>query len=191
MDLLAVVEEQYRADVKLAYQRSEAKFDALVTLDNGVIGDTTYFNTSVAGGEAQSKALFGRVPRIGGGLARVQCDLTTEYAGDELDEQQISKTKVNGELIIAINTMAAMNRKRDYKILTAMDSTTNEVVHNSTGMTIAKAEAIWTKFSDALVFENGETPIVTVSTKQWIELMGIDQFKKAETIGYDDLPYLS
>lgn len=190
MNLLPLVEEQYRADIKEAYQRKMSKYDSLVTLESGVIGDSTYFNTSTAGGEAQAKAFLGRIPRIGGGLDRVKCDLTTEYASDEIDEQQLSKTKANGELIIAINTMAAIERKRDSKIIAAMDTTTSEIVHGSTGFTQDKVEELWQLFSDNLVFEYGETPIVSVGTKQWIDLMSIDEFKNADYIGPGDMPFI-
>jgi hypothetical protein len=190
MILTPAIEERFSSEVKKAYQVSKSKFESLVTVRPVDAGDTTYFNKAIAGGEAQAKAVFGKIPDIGGGIGRVKCELTDFYAKAEIDNQDVSKTTVNGTLIMSDNVKAAIERKKDRVILTAMSAASQEIAHNSEGMTIDKVEEIWQTFSDNLLFENGEYPIVMVGTKQFQDLMNIDSFSKAETVGYQDMPYL-
>jgi hypothetical protein len=190
MNLLPLVEETFSSEIKLAYQQEESNFKNLVTLRPGVIGDTTYFNRSQAGTEAGQKSRFGKIPRNGGSLDRVACTLETYFAGDEIDEQEISDTSANGMLVITTNAMASMNQKVDSLIKTAMDTTTNEIATASAGMTIDKVKEIWKKFQDAYVFKRKETPIVMVGSDQWNDLMAIDTFVRSDYIGSQHLPWL-
>lgn len=191
MDFVNVIEEQYQSQVHLAYQQLETKLENLTTMESGVVGDRTYFNLSTAAaGRAGQKGHLGDIPLQGGTLDRVACDLTTDYAGDMIDEQDLSKTSVSGDLVITTNTMGVMSREKDYKILDAADTTTNEIADGSTDFTITKAESLWKKFQDGLVFERGEVPIVHVGSTQWRNLMKIPEFKSADYIGHADLPWL-
>ena len=191
MQFLKVIEEQYNSQVHLAYQQLESKLENLCTLQSDVVGDRTYFNFSTAAaGRAGQKGFLGDIPLQGGALDRVPCDLATDYAGDMIDEQDLSKTSVSGDLVITTNTMGVMAREKDYKIIDAASLTTNTIVNGGTGFTIAKAETLWTKFQDGLVFERGEVPIVFVGSVQWRNLMRIPEFKSADYIGHNDLPWL-
>ena len=188
--MLSVVEERFSSEVKDAYQRSNSKFESLVTVRPIDAGDSTFFNKSVQGGEAQEKAIFGEIPDIGGGVGRVKCELATYYAKAEIDEQDAARTTVDGKLIMTKNVMAAIERKKDRLVLTALSAATQSIAAGGTGMTKAKVEEIWETFSDNLVFENGETPIVMIGTKQFTELMNIDEFNDADKVGMENLPYL-
>ncbi len=191
MILLPLVEETFSSEIKLCYQKRESNYKNIVTVKSGIVGDSTYFNKSNAGTEAGKKARFGKIPRNGGSLDRVKCELETYYASDEIDEQEVDSTSANGMLVITDNAMASMEQKIDSLILTAMDSTTNIVDEGAaTGMTKDKAKLIRSNFVNAHVFKNKETPVVYIGSAQWDELMDIDEFYKAESIGYDRLPYI-
>lgn len=188
--LITNTQEHYQSEIILKHQEIIRSYDQFVTVKSGIVGDSTKFYPSIPGGESQSKAPFGDIPLIGGGIGEVTCNLTTKYAGDRVDKSNLAKTNLNGELVITTNTTAAINRGINAKIRAALDATTNEVAVASSGMTLDKIEAIWQNFTDYKYFENNEIPIIRVGTKQWIDLMGIDNFVKAETIGHTDMPYL-
>lgn len=191
MLLLPLVEETFSSEIKLCYQKDESLYKQLVTVKSGVIGNTAYFNKSSAGSEAGKKATFGKIPRNGGALSRVSASLETFYAADEIDEQDISETSANGMLAITDNAMASMEQKVDTLILTAMADSTNTVdPSKASGLTLDKAKEIWGNFQNGHVFKRKEVPVVSVGTQQWDDLLGISQFTNADSVGYEQLPYL-
>ena len=189
MILLPLVEEQFSSEIKLCYQKRDAIYSQLVTTRPVPVGDRTYFNRSHAGTPAGKKARFGKIPRNGGSLDRVPCDLETYYAGDEIDEQEVSSTSANGMLVITDNAMASMNQRVDSLILDAINTTTNTITA-ATGFTLDVAKSIWNHFQKNHSFRNREMPIINLGVEEWDDLMSIDQFYKAEVIGYAKLPYL-
>lgn len=191
MQLLPLVEEQFQSEIKLAYQKRDSLYADLVTVKPVPVGDKTYFNRSHAGTPAGQKARFGKIPRNGGSLDRVPCDLETYYAGDEIDEQEVSSTSANGMLVITDNAMASMNQRVDELILDAINTSTQTVATAATvGMTLDVCMAIWEHFQKNHVFKNKELPIVNVGAKQWNQLMKLEQFYKSNMVTDRDLPYL-
>lgn len=191
MLLLPLVEEQFSSEIKLAYQKRDSIYAQLVTTRAVPVGDTTYFNRSQAGTPAGKKARFGKVPRNGGSLDRVKCELETYYAGDEIDEQEVSSTSANGMLVITDNAVASMNRRVDSMILDSINSTTTTVEGSADDVfTLDTAQAIWNHFQKNHVFKNKELPIVNVGVHQWDALMKLEQFYKSNAITEKDLPYL-
>lgn len=191
MNLLPLVEEQFQSEIKLCYQKRDSLYADLVTVRPVPVGDRTYFNRSHAGTPAGQKARFGKIPRNGGSLDRVPCDLETYYAGDEIDEQEVSSTSANGMLVITDNAMASMNTRVDDLILTAINSSTQTVADSSSSIfTLDTAKAIWNHFQSNHVFRNREMPIINVGVNQWNQLMDIKQFYHADAITANDLPYL-
>lgn len=188
MILLPLVEEQFQSEIKLCYQKRDAIYSQLVTTKSVPTGDRVYFNRSQAGTPAGKKARFGKIPRNGGSLDRVPCDLETFYAGDEIDEQEVSSTSANGMLVITDNAMASMNQRVDSMILDAINTTTNVIT--STGFTLDVAKQIWAHYQKNHIFRNKEMPIINLGVEEWEDLMSLDQFYKADVIGYSKLPYL-
>lgn len=191
MLLLPLVEEQFSSEVKLAYQKRDSIYAQLVTTRAVPVGDSTYFNRSQAGTPAGKKARFGKVPRNGGSLDRVKCELETYYAGDEIDEQEVSSTSANGMLVITDNAVASMNRRVDSLILDSINSTTTTITGSASDVfTLDTAQAIWNHFQKNHVFKNKELPIVNVGVHQWDALMKLEQFYKSNAVTEKDLPYL-
>lgn len=191
MNLLPLVEEQFQSEIKLCYQKRDSLYADLVTVRPVPVGDRTYFNRSHAGTPAGQKARFGKIPRNGGSLDRVACDLETYYAGDEIDEQEVSSTSANGMLVITDNAIASMNTRVDDLILGAINSSTQTVTGSEQSIfTLDTAKAIWNHFQANHVFRNNEMPIINVGVNQWNQLMDIKQFYHADAITSNDLPYL-
>lgn len=189
MILLPLVEEQFSSEIKLCYQKRDAIYSNLVTTKPVPVGDRTYFNRSQAGTPAGKKARFGKIPRNGGSLDRVPCDLETFYAGDEIDEQEVSSTSANGMLVITDNAMASMNQKVDSMILDAINSTSNTITADN-GFTLDVAKSIWAWYQKNHIFRNKEMPIINLGVEEWDDLMSINQFYNADVIGNAKLPYL-
>ena len=189
MILLPLVEEQFVSEIKLCYQKRDSIYSQLVTTRPVPVGDRTYFNRSHAGTPAGKKARFGKIPRNGGSLDRVPCDLETFYAGDEIDEQEVSSTSANGMLVITDNAMASMNQKVDSMILDSINTTTNTLT-SASGFTIDLAKSIWSYFQKNYIFRKKEMPIINLGVEDWEDLMSINQFYNADVIGYEKLPYL-
>lgn len=191
MILLPLVEEQFQSEIKLAYQKRDSLYADLVTVKPVPVGDKTYFNRSHAGTPAGQKARFGKIPRNGGSLDRVPCELETYYAGDEIDEQEVSSTSANGMLVITDNAIASMNQRVDELILNAINTSTQTITGADTdGMTIDVCQAIWDHFQTNHVFRNKELPIVNIGVKQWNQLMKLEQFYKSTVVTDRDLPFL-
>lgn len=192
MILLPLVEEQFQSEIKLCYQKRDAIYSQLVTTKAVPTGDRVYFNRSQAGTPAGKKARFGKIPRNGGSLDRVACDLETFYAGDEIDEQEVSSTSANGMLVITDNAMASMNQRVDSMILDAINTTTQTINNGApiAGFGIDAAHDIWKHFQSNHIFRNREMPIINLGVEEWEDLMKLDQFYKADVIGYSKLPYL-
>lgn len=191
MNLLPLVEEQFQSEIKLCYQKRDSLYADLVTVKPVPVGDKTYFNRSHAGTPAGQKARFGKIPRNGGSLDRVACDLETYYAGDEIDEQEVSSTSANGMLVITDNAIASMNQRVDELILKAINTSTQTITGTSTdGMTMDACMAIWNHFRSNHVFKNNEMPIINLGVNQWNQLMNLKQFYHADVITNADLPFL-
>ena len=191
MNLLPLVEEQFQSEIKLCYQKRDSLYADLVTVKPVPVGDKTYFNRSHAGTPAGQKARFGKIPRNGGSLDRVPCELETYYAGDEIDEQEVSSTSANGMLVITDNAIASMNQRVDELILKAINTSTQTITGAETsGMTLDACMAIWNHFRQNHVFKNNEMPIVNLGVNQWNQLMNLKQFYHADVITCADLPYL-
>lgn len=189
MILLPLVEEQFSSEIKLCYQKRDAIYSQLVTTRPVPVGDRTYFNRSQAGTPAGKKARFGKIPRNGGSLDRIPCDLETFYAGDEIDEQEVSSTSANGMLVITDNAIASMNQRVDSMILDAINTTTNTITA-ANGFTLDVAKAIWAHYQKNHIFRNKEMPIINLGVEEWDDLMSINQFYNADVIGEASLPYL-
>ena len=191
MNLIPLVEEQFQSEIKLCYQKRDSLYADLVTVKPVPVGDKTYFNRSHAGTPAGQKARFGKIPRNGGSLDRVPCEMETYYAGDEIDEQEVSSTSANGMLVITDNAIASMNQRVDELILNAVNQTTQTIPTAATaGMNIETCQAIWDHFQTNHVFKNKELPIVNIGVKQWNQLMTLKQFYHADVITNAELPYL-
>ena len=173
----------------MCYQKRDSIYSQLVTTRPVPVGDRTYFNRSHAGTPAGKKARFGKIPRNGGSLDRVPCDLETFYAGDEIDEQEVSSTSANGMLVITDNAMASMNQRVDSMILDAINTTSNTLT-SASGFTLDLAKSIWSYFQKNYIFRNKEMPIINLGVEDWEDLMSLNQFYNADVIGYEKLPYL-
>jgi len=179
--------KHYQADVHLQYQRMGSKLRNTVRVKNNIIGATTTFQT-IGKGTASTKARHGKVPVMNVNHTPVECTLADYYAGDWVDSLDEIKTNINERNVTARAGAYALGRKTDELIITKLDTSTNYAGDGSDGLTKAKVLEAFEMLGEADVPDDGQR-FAVVGWKQWSDLLGIDEFAKADYVGAEDLPW--
>lgn len=180
--------KQYESDVHMAYQRMGSKLRNTVRVKNGVKGSSTFFQ-KVGSGTAVQKSRHGNVSPMNIDHSQVECTLGDWYAGDYIDKLDEIKTNIDERMVVAQNAAAALGRKTDEMIATAMDGTTNVQTEGGTArLTTTKINAEFVRFGENDVPDDGGR-FWAVSHDQWVDLLGITAFSSADYVGPDQLPY--
>lgn len=181
--------KQYERDVHIAFQQTGSKLIKATRSRLNVKGSSTYFR-KMGKGEAGTKGRNGLVPVMNPDHSSVECVLADYYAGeyvDKLDEQKLQEQESERDIIVKVGA-GALGRKQDSIIITKLDATTSYAGNDgSDGLTKAKVLAALEKLNDADVPDDGQR-FAAVGTKQWTDLMNIQEFADADYVG-DDLPF--
>lgn len=178
---------QFESDVHVAYQRRGTKLRNTVRTVTQVNGEDVRFQ-KYGKGTAGTKSRHGDVPLMNVTHTNVDCSLTDHYAGEYVDSLDLLKTNINERMLAAGAGAAALGRKTDELLTTAMDAATQEVVHGSAGMTKAKAYSAFETLGENDVPDDGER-YWPVAPQQWTDLLDISEFSNADYIGTGDLPF--
>ena len=180
--------KQYESDVHMAYQRMGTKLKNTVRNKSNITGSSTTFQT-VGTGEAVQKARHAALSTMDIAHAPVECTLQDWYAGDYIDKLDELKTNIDERMVVAQSGAAALGRKTDSLITTAMDATTNAETEGGTArLTEAKIKVPFVYFGENEIPDDGDR-YWAVSPEQWTDLLGITSFTNADYIGFDQLPY--
>lgn len=180
--------KQYESDVHMAYQRMGSKFRNTVRVKNGVKGSSTTFQ-KVGSGTASQKSRHGNISPMNIDHTPVECTLGDWYAADYIDKLDEIKTNIDERMVVAQNAAAALGRKTDEMIVTAMDTTTNTQTEGGTArLTTTKINLEFVRFGENDVPDDGQR-YWAVSPDQWTDLLGIAAFSSADYVGPDQLPY--
>ena len=180
--------KQFEAEVHMAYQRMGSKLRNTVR-STQVTGNQARFQ-KVGTGTAVSKSRHAQVPTMDVSHSTVDVTLSDFYAADYVDRLDELKTNIDERQVLAMSASAALGRKTDQLIIDVLDagSNSNNVVHGSTGLTLAKALTVYEAFGEGDVPDDGQRYFV-VSPAGWADLLQIDQFSRMEYVGEADLPY--
>jgi len=178
--------KQFESEVHMAYQRMGSKLANTVRTKSAVKGESTTFQ-KVGKGTAGTKSRHGNVPVMSIDHTPVECTLADYYAADYIDKLDELKINHDERMVVAKSSAAALGRKSDLLITTAMDAGTSETTATG-GMTLAKVEEIFEAFGDGDIPDDGER-YFAIAPKSWTDLLGISAFSDADYIGSDDLPY--
>lgn len=178
---------EYEANVHLAYQRMGSKLRNTVRTKNNVKGKSTTFQ-KVGKGAASTKARHGKVPVMNIDHTPVECLLYDYYAGDWVDRLDEIKTNISEQQVVENAGAYALGRKTDELIVTELDKSTNYAGLDTDGLTKAKILEAFETLGNADVPDDGERYCV-VGWRQWSELLDINEFKNADYVGTDDLPW--
>ncbi len=184
---------QYEAEVHVAYQRMGSKLRNTVRVKGPVTGESTTFQ-KVGQGEAAQKTRNGDVPVMNLDHTPVECPLSDWYAGEFIDDLDELKTN-NNERQIAVNAGAyALGRKTDSLIIAALNGATQyQDSANLSALTAAAGGAYFTDLVTTLGARDvpvgdGQT-FGVVSWQVWNKMLSIEEFKNADYVGADELPF--
>tara|TARA_R110002012_G_scaffold71650_4_gene183578 strand:- start:119 stop:940 length:822 start_codon:yes stop_codon:yes gene_type:complete len=180
--------KQFEAEVHMAYQRMGSKLRNTVRSTN-VTGNQARFQ-KVGTGSAVSKSRHAQVPTMDVSHSTVDVTLSDFYAADYVDRLDELKTNIDERQVLAMSASAALGRKTDQIIIDVLDAggNSNNIVHGSAGLTLAKSLAVYEAFGEGDVPDDGQRYFV-VSPAGWADLLQIDQFSRSEYVGEGDLPY--
>lgn len=179
---------QYESDVHMAYQRMGSKLRNTVRNKSNITGYSTTFQ-KVGTGTAVQKARHAEFATMDVAHDPIECLLQDWYAGDYIDKLDELKLNIDERMVVAKSGAAALGRKTDELITTAMDGTTNEIIEGGTdGLTQAKIDTVFIHFGESDIPDDGDRYFV-VSPEAWTDLLGITAFASSDYIGFDQLPY--
>jgi hypothetical protein len=179
---------QYEREVHEAFQRRGSFLLQTVRRKMGVVGSSTVFQ-KVGTGIASTKARHGTITPMNQAHTAVTCTLADFYAGDWVDK--LDELAVNhDERVVVANAGAwALGRKADEQILSAIDATASAVGSYSGNVTRALLlQAVETLDSNDVPRDGMRFGLL--SPRAWSTAMTIDEFKRSDFIGGEELPYL-
>lgn len=180
--------KQFESEVHMAYQRMGSKLRNTVRSKSNVKGSSTTFQ-KVGKGTAGTKSRHGNVPVMSIDHSNVECTLGDFYAADYIDKLDELKINHDERMVVTQSAAAAMGRKSDELLVTALDTTSNIATEGgTTGINQTKVNTVFEYFGNNDVPDDGERYFI-VSPGGWTDLLGISAFSDADFVGQDDLPY--
>jgi len=180
--------KQFESEVHMAYQRMGSKLRNTIRYKGNVRGTSTTFQ-KVGKGTAGTKSRHGNVPVMTIDHTPVECTMADFYAADYIDKLDELKINHDERMVVTQSAAAAMGRKTDELIVTALDSTSNTITEGGTAvLTQTKINTVFDYFGNNDVPDDGERYFV-ISPGAWTDLLGITAFSSADFVGPDELPY--
>ena len=180
---------QFEAEVHMAYQRMGSKLKNLVRQVNGVNGNTVKFQ-KIAKGSANTKARHAEVVAMDLAHSNVSATLDDFYAADYVDKLDELKTNIDERQAVAKSAAAALGRKTDEILYTAMDSGANSTQIHDTSGAIEKADllTLFETMGAANIPEDGGR-YLAMHPKGFADLFLINEFASSDYVGDQNLPY--
>jgi hypothetical protein len=176
----------FDSEVKLAYQVMGSKLRSTVRLKNTKGASTCRFQ-KLGKGSASQKSRHGDVPVMNAVHTYVDATMADWYAADYVDKLDEFKTNIDERGVLVQTAAAALGRKTDNLIITALTSGLASAQNITTAayasaITTTVAKAIFKKFNDNDVPDDGNR-VVLVGTQQWNDLLGISEFISSDYVG--------
>jgi len=183
LDVSTAFIKQFESEVHMAYQRQGTKLRP--TVRNKMVTNAKSTTFQKAGeGSATTKARHAEVTIMNITHSNVECTLTDYFASDYSDVMDELKTNIDERMVLALSGAWALGRKTDELITTVLDTTTNAVALDATGMTKAKAFSAFETLGTNDVPDDGRRYGV-VGIQQWTELLDITEFSNSDYVGGD------
>ena len=178
---------QFESDVHVAYQRMGTKLRNTIRRKVAVQGEDVRFQ-KYGKGTASTKSRHGDVPLMNVSHTTVDCTMSDHYAAEYIDELDMLKTNIEEKNLAAQAGAAALGRKTDSLITTAMDTTTTTIAHGAAGLTKAKVHTAFETLGNNDVPDDNQRFWV-VSHAGWSDLMDITEFASADYVTPEQLPF--
>jgi len=180
--------KQFETEVHMAYQRMGSKLRNTVRTTN-VTGSTARFQV-IGKGTASTKSRNGNVTPMELVHTNVEVSMSDFYAAEFIDKLDELKTNINERQAVAQSAAAALGRKTDEILVTAMDAGANSTQIGSTGSAVSKADllSLFETLGNADVPEDGQR-YLAMSPSGFADLFNINEFASSDYVGPQNLPF--
>ena len=131
--------KQFESEVHMAYQRMGSKLRNTVRTVGNVAGSTVRFQ-KIGTGSASTKSRNGDITAMELTHTQVEATMADHYAAEYIDKLDELKTNIDERQAVAQSAAAALGRKTDEILYTAMDAGANSTQIHDTGSALAKAD---------------------------------------------------
>ena len=180
--------KQFETEVHMAYQRMGSKLRNTIRSTN-VSGSTARIQ-KIGAGAASTKTRNGDVTTMELAHTNVEVTMTDHYAAEYIDKLDELKINIDERRAVATSAAAALGRKTDEIIYTAMDAGANSTQIHDTGSALAKADllTLFETFGTANVPEDGQR-YLAMHPKGFADLFLIEEFASSDYVGEQNLPF--
>ena len=172
--------KQFESEVHMAYQRMGSKLRNTVRTVGNVAGSTVRFQ-KIGTGSASTKSRNGDITAMELTHTQVEATMADHYAAEYIDKLDELKTNIDERQAVAQSAAAALGRKTDEILYTAM--------HDTNGA-IEKADllTLFETFGSANIPEDGGR-FLAMHPKGYSDLFLITEFASSDFVGEQNLPY--
>jgi len=180
--------KQFETEVHMAYQRMGSKLRNTVRTAN-VTGSTVRFQ-KIGTAEATTKSRNGNVTPMELAHTNVEATMADFYAAEYIDKLDELKININERQAVAQSAAAALGRKTDEILVTAMDAGANSTQIGATGSAVSKADllSLFETLGNADVPEDGQR-YLAMSPSGFADLFNINEFASSDYVGPQNLPF--
>ena len=181
--------KQFESEVHLAYQRMGSKLRNTVRMANNVTGSVVRFQ-KIGTGSASTKSRNGLVTPMELAHTTVEATMSDFYAAEYIDKLDELKTNINERQAVATSAAAALGRKTDEILYTAMDAGANSTQIHDTNGAVEKADllTLFETFGTANIPEDGGR-YLAMHPKGFADLFNITEFASSDFVGEQNLPF--
>ena len=176
--------KQFESEVHMAYQRMGSKLRNTVRTVGNVAGSTVRFQ-KIGTGSASTKSRNGDITAMELTHTQVEATMADHYAAEYID-----KININERQAVAQSAAAALGRKTDEILYTAMDAGANSTQIHDTSSALEKADllSLFETFGSANIPEDGGR-FLAMHPKGYADLFLITEFASSDFVGEQNLPY--
>ena len=181
--------KQFESEVHMAYQRMGSKLRNTVRTVSNVRGNTVRFQ-KIGTGTASTKTRNGVVSTMELAHTNVEATMADYYAAEYIDKLDELKTNIDERQAVAKSSAAALGRKTDEILITAMDAGANATqIADITGA-LVKADllTLFETFGAADIPEDGGR-YLAMHPAGYADLFSITEFASSDFVGDQNLPY--
>jgi hypothetical protein len=180
--------KQFETEVHMAYQRMGSKLRNTIRSTN-VTGSTARFQ-KIGTGSASTKSRNGNVSPMELTHTNVEVSMSDFYAAEYIDKLDELKTNINERQAVTQSAAAALGRKTDELIITAMDAGANSTQIHDTSSALEKADllSLFETMGTADVPEDGQR-YLAMSPAGYADLFAINEFASSDFVGPQNLPF--
>ena len=181
--------KQFESEVHMAYQRMGSKLRNTVRTVGNVRGSVVRFQ-KIGTGTASTKSRNGDVTPMELAHTTVEATMSDFYAAEYIDKLDELKTNIDERQAVAQSAAAALGRKTDDLLITAMDAGANSTQINDTSGALVKDDllTLFETFGSANIPEDGGR-YLAMHPKGYADLFAITEFASSDFVGEQNLPY--